>query len=713
MTQLQGQLRRTLHSHNSRRRSHIANPSVTIPLLGGLSSTYEEQTDAVHGAVIDTEGLREDLHEASVPQTDSGRRRRSSYKHAVAGLDGTAGSRPYTLGATGSSSKKRRVSTRNPSVFSGKGGVGIKRRKKSYLLGSPMASGSRNEDPSIVRRLTGRSSYGEDQWYYLGLFQKPRLLIKVWEASGNSDHGGGGGRISDKEINANGKDPSKNNEQQKKHENVDRKVSMTEVFSDLIMTTIVTYLGQDLRENAHASGWEHANVFSYCIRFIAVWNSWYSQTLYSTWFNTDDIFHKVYAAAYMVANIGIGLNCKEAPLGPNGVFFAFSLAVSRIMLCIAIIRAMYYIEKFRTMGYFLLYMYFLDAGFWLMSAIIEEQDRIWGYLLCIAVFAFNSGILLVSVSHTERIPVHVEHFIERFAGFVVIVLGELVGDIIVEPADKGIGGYTLILLGFLVVFNIKMLYFDVDTPSPEDHAISLSRLRGFIWTWVHSLLVLAIGLIGSGLQILCNAAAAGSSNLKASAMGRYIFGMGIVVFLGTVFINRFLHNSYNNIKSETDISKKAISDHSTGTGNSEVGSDSSEEEEAILQAEDDDERKRQILYIVGVLQTSATAIVICIMVFITFGVPTEKLSDTSFSSIIVFLTLVLWTVNLVDEGLVNYWRLTSLKGGAIRKDSYDAPIHMQSDTSDTNGRKDTRSSALSSSSSERASPPNEKTPLLP
>ena len=93
-------------------------------------------------------------------------------------------------------------------------------------------------------------------------------------------------------------------------EGVDRKVSWTEVFSDLIFATVVTYLGQDIRAVAQGSGWTNIEYVPYVFKFLALWHVWYSQTLYSTWFNTDDLFHKLYAASYMMAAIGVGAHAK-------------------------------------------------------------------------------------------------------------------------------------------------------------------------------------------------------------------------------------------------------------------------------------------------------------------------------------------------------------------------------------------------------------------
>jgi len=104
------------------------------------------------------------------------------------------------------------------------------------------------------------------------------------------------------------------------------------------------------------------------------------------------------------------------------------------------------------------------------------------------------------IKHRDMVPIHLDHIVERYGLFVIIVMGESVTGMTIVPRTVINNRlYVLVLFGFALVLCLKLLYFDVDTQSSDHHALKRSRY-GLAWTWVHTLIIIAMALIGSGME---------------------------------------------------------------------------------------------------------------------------------------------------------------------------------------------------------------------
>merc|ERR550534_348847 len=90
-----------------------------------------------------------------------------------------------------------------------------------------------------------------------------------------------------------------------------------------------------------------------------------------------------------------------------------------------------------------------------------------------------------------------EHFIERIEAFLIIALGFTILSLVEEPADFTNTGQLVVNvgMGFMIVFNVKLLHFDVEVIAHKDHAL----LRGPRYTLSFMTLT---GIVAAGLSMM-------------------------------------------------------------------------------------------------------------------------------------------------------------------------------------------------------------------
>merc|ERR550534_1552349 len=90
-----------------------------------------------------------------------------------------------------------------------------------------------------------------------------------------------------------------------------------------------------------------------------------------------------------------------------------------------------------------------------------------------------------------------EHFIERIEAFLIIALGFTILSLVEEPADFTNTGQLVVNvgMGFMIVFNVKLLHFDVEVIAHKDHAL----LRGPRYTMGFMTLT---GIVAAGLSMM-------------------------------------------------------------------------------------------------------------------------------------------------------------------------------------------------------------------
>ncbi|PVG04111.1 hypothetical protein CPB86DRAFT_778353 [Serendipita vermifera] len=127
---------------------------------------------------------------------------------------------------------------------------------------------------------------------------------------------------------------------------------------------------------------------------------------------------------------------------------------------------------------------------------------------------------------SDHVPaLNIEHFLERTAAFVVIVLGEMVLSVVYHATDSQIGFkniYGNAICGLMIAFNFCWLYFDSECSRRFVHALRRHWFTGVSFTALHFPLCSALIIASAAISQMTK-----NGNEQLSMELRWYFGGGL------------------------------------------------------------------------------------------------------------------------------------------------------------------------------------------
>jgi low temperature requirement protein LtrA len=309
----------------------------------------------------------------------------------------------------------------------------------------------------------------------------------------------------------------------------DRSASRLELFFDLAFVLVVAELALDFRSDVT---WRGELVFAGL--FTTVWWAWVSATLYANRFDHDDVLYRLLKLGSMAAVIGMAASATEATGKYFGIFVGCQL-VLRALLLLQYRRAHRHVPGARPIAR--LYLAGTAAGA-LLWAVSLAVPRPVGFVLWAAAVLVEALVPLLATRSSTDVPLHVEHLPERFALFVILVLGESVAGIAHGLHGAGWTGSALPVaaLAFVLAAALWWSYFDLagarakrllseagDRPSSHTHDV---------YVFGQLPLTLALATVGAGVELAVVESSAGEVALGT----RLVLAGGVAVYLLSVAV---------------------------------------------------------------------------------------------------------------------------------------------------------------------------------
>jgi low temperature requirement protein LtrA len=232
--------------------------------------------------------------------------------------------------------------------------------------------------------------------------------------------------------------------------------------------------------------------------FFVIWWGWVGHTFYLSRFGTNDVFHRIFTFAQMLAIGGLAVTVKYA-WSVNGAGFALSYAVLRFMLVAEYLRAGRYIPEARILTNHYVLGFGVAAIIWLTSVFVPVPWRfgLWGIALIVDI--------LTPISAGEKhvkIPVHSTHIPERFGLLTIIVIGETIVLIIYKIGLLGLTFNTAIigLMGLIIAFSVWWNYFEESRGAEAKVIEAGNQMTKYqVWLYSHFPLLLGFVTVGAGI----------------------------------------------------------------------------------------------------------------------------------------------------------------------------------------------------------------------
>lgn len=257
----------------------------------------------------------------------------------------------------------------------------------------------------------------------------------------------------------------------------DGRVTWLELFFDLVYVAALIQLGDRLAGDITWSGFG-----AFAGAFVLLWWTWTGTTAFTNRFAVDDITHRLLTFAQMFA---VGNLAVIAATTPDNwrTWLVISYIGARLPLLAMYLRAVRSNPQGRPIALLFARAFGASLLLWLGSLAVPGDARfvVWG-----AALLFEFAAPAVSLRRPSDVPIHDEHFQERYALFTIIVLGESFVKTLSEVSKIGISLETQVFggLGFCALIAVWWTYFDDVADAhikPQSVFGSSAGLNRLIW----------------------------------------------------------------------------------------------------------------------------------------------------------------------------------------------------------------------------------------
>lgn len=308
-----------------------------------------------------------------------------------------------------------------------------------------------------------------------------------------------------------------------------RSASRLELFFDLAFVLVVAELAIALRADVTVHG-----ELLFAGLFTLVWWSWVSSTLYANRFDHDDVVYRLLKLASMAAVIGLAASATEATGERFGVFVGCQI-VLRMSLLLQYRRAYRHIEHARPIARLYLIGTGIGAALWTVPLFVPRPV---GFALWATAVLVEALVPLVATRHSADVPLHVEHLPERFALFVILVLGESVAGIAhgLYDAKWTPSAIPVAVLAFVLAAALWWSYFDLAGARAkrllDEAGGERSDRRHDVYVFGQLPLTLALATVGAAVEL----AVVQSGEGEVPTGTRLLLAGGVAVYLVSMAI---------------------------------------------------------------------------------------------------------------------------------------------------------------------------------
>jgi low temperature requirement protein LtrA len=273
-----------------------------------------------------------------------------------------------------------------------------------------------------------------------------------------------------------------------------------ELLFDLTFVVAVARAGIELRD-ALAQGHPGHALAGYAAVFFGVWWAWVNFTWFASAYDTDDVPYRLLTLLQMA---GVLVFSAGIPAAFGHFDFATAVAgyvIMRLALVAQWLRAARGHREGRagTLRY--------AAGVtvvqacWIGWLFLPRPAHLSGYFVLVAA---ELAVPAWAEFGGRRTPWHPGHITERYGGFTIIVLGEVVAAIAtavqesVDSSQTSPGLITAAAAGLLLVFALWWLYFKHSAAEEIRQSLPWT----FVWAFAHYLIFAAVAALGAGLQVV-------------------------------------------------------------------------------------------------------------------------------------------------------------------------------------------------------------------
>ena len=270
------------------------------------------------------------------------------------------------------------------------------------------------------------------------------------------------------------------------------RVSMIELFFDLVFVFAVTQLSHTLLAHMDAGG-----VFRVGLMFLGMWWLWIFTTWCTNWIDPDHPRARVLLFVLMLAGLILSSAIPEA-FAERGLVFGAAFAAMQVLRTAFMVHAFgWRSARGRNFLRILVWMA-TSAACWIVGGLAQPESRLAWWIAAIAIEYAGPALYFrvpgMGRSSTAEWDIDPHHIAERCALFVIIALGESL--LVTGATFAGLQWRTPQVLALLSAFvgSVAMwwLYFDTGAERASQrfvHDEDPGRVARLAYTYLHLLIV--------------------------------------------------------------------------------------------------------------------------------------------------------------------------------------------------------------------------------
>jgi len=285
---------------------------------------------------------------------------------------------------------------------------------------------------------------------------------------------------------------------------------------------------------------------------LTYWALFAAAADYATHFNADGGVHRAF---YMILGLGIfamdlqwtgrTVPAQDENAQGAGKFFFCALAFCYVVIGYMHARIMYWIPGARAYCFFHLLGCLLSAMIYLAAAVSDRGTcMLLSWFAVVVYFLKTEGAPPISkdgvVINRKNAAYYVnkKNFVLR-TGLLVLLKGTCQG---ADPGMTGVSNYLVILRGFFIMMEIKIIMFDVYVVKPESHALTVSRRHALLWLSLVPARVISIIYISAGCASVLSWTRSHPGG-EAYGFDKHMLANGFAGLMVSTSLQRFLHTT--------------------------------------------------------------------------------------------------------------------------------------------------------------------------
>jgi low temperature requirement protein LtrA len=275
-----------------------------------------------------------------------------------------------------------------------------------------------------------------------------------------------------------------------------RSTSALELLFDLCFVVAVSQAAAQLHHGI-ADGNVGSALFDYAAVFFAIWWAWMNFTWFASAFDTDDVPYRLLTMLQMAGVLVLASGVPAAFEHFDFKIVTFGYVVMRVAMITQWLRAAAEDSEHRSAAVrYAVGIAVVQAG-WIGRLWAAGS---WAYVTFVGLVIAELAVPAWAEYRGITTGWHPRHIAERYGGFTIIVLGEVILATVaaLQSAEHNLATLEVAVGGLLLVFGLWWIYF-------AGGEAKLSRGIALIWGYGHYVVFGSVAALGAGLQAALDA----------------------------------------------------------------------------------------------------------------------------------------------------------------------------------------------------------------